>query len=195
MEEESAGWGGAGGVGSEPPSPGLSQLPLGPQTLPAPPTLRVPISLVTPCSTTMPGGRGQSSDCVFSPLPIDCAFCEDGFVCQSHRCIWALLVRCVHLNTRMRVSCVYAQVLLVYMSTFTYVSLLFLYVCTLLHVFTVCMCVCVCIYICLYMCYWAPLEAQMVKKSAYNAEDLHPGSLDQEDPLEEGMATHSSILA
>ena len=182
-------------MGSEPPSPGLSQLPLGPQTLPAPPTLRVPISLVTPCSTTMPGGRGQSSDCVFSPLPIDCAFCEDGFVCQSHRCIWALLVRCVHLNTRMRVSCVYAQVLLVYMSTFTYVSLLFLYVCTLLHVFTVCMCVCVYIYICLYMCYWAPLEAQMVKKSAYNAEDLHPGSLDQEDPLEEGMATHSSILA
>ena len=33
------------------------------------------------------------------------------------------------------------------------------------------------------------------KESAYNAEDLHPGSLDQEDPLEKGMATHSSILA
>ena len=32
------------------------------------------------------------------------------------------------------------------------------------------------------------------KESAYNAKDLVP-SLGQEDPLEKGMATHSSILA
>ena len=41
---------------------------------------------------------------------------------------------------------------------------------------------------------WASLVAQTVKKSACNAGD--PGSiLGWEGPLEEGMATHSSILA
>ena len=38
------------------------------------------------------------------------------------------------------------------------------------------------------------LLAQMIKEFAHNAEDL-VGSLGWEDPLEEGMATHSSILA
>ena len=36
----------------------------------------------------------------------------------------------------------------------------------------------------------------MVKKPPVNAGDIRDvGSLDQEDPLEKGMATHSSILA
>ena len=38
------------------------------------------------------------------------------------------------------------------------------------------------------------LVAQTVKKSACNAGDLG-STLDWEDPLEEGMVTHSSILA
>ena len=40
----------------------------------------------------------------------------------------------------------------------------------------------------------APLAVQMVKKLPEMQETL-VRSLDQEDPLEEGMATHSSILA
>ena len=92
----------------------------------------------------------------------------------------------------MCVLCVYAHVLFVYMSTFTYVSLLCLYVCRLLHVFAMCMRVC--IYVPIYALLGSPGGSDC-KESAYNAEDLHPGSLDQEDPLEKGMATHSSILA
>ena len=41
---------------------------------------------------------------------------------------------------------------------------------------------------------WAPLEAQMVKNLPAMLETWVP-SLGQEDPLEKGMATHSSILA
>ena len=41
---------------------------------------------------------------------------------------------------------------------------------------------------------WAPLEAQMVKNLPAVLETWVP-SLGQEDPLEKGMATHSSILA
>ena len=35
----------------------------------------------------------------------------------------------------------------------------------------------------------------MVKESACNTGNVDVGSIPQEDPLEEGMATHSSILA
>ena len=45
--------------------------------------------------------------------------------------------------------------------------------------------------ICVYMYTWASLVAQMVK----NPPAMLARTLDQEDPLEEGMATHSSILA
>ena len=43
----------------------------------------------------------------------------------------------------------------------------------------------------------ASLVAQMVKNppALREAQELHVGSLGREDPLEEGMATHSSILA
>ena len=53
---------------------------------------------------------------------------------------------------------------------------------------------CVCICVPIYALLGSPGGSDG-KESAYNAEDLHPGSLDQEDPLEKGMATHSSILA
>ena len=44
---------------------------------------------------------------------------------------------------------------------------------------------------------WASLLAQLVKYLPANAGDIGDGvqSLDQEDPLKEEMATHSSILA
>ena len=43
---------------------------------------------------------------------------------------------------------------------------------------------------------WASLVAQMVKNLPAKAENLRDQvrSLGQEDPLDEGMATHSSIL-
>ena len=41
------------------------------------------------------------------------------------------------------------------------------------------------------MCKWASLVAQMVK----NLQKTQVQSLGWEDPLEDGMATHSSILA
>ena len=41
---------------------------------------------------------------------------------------------------------------------------------------------------------WASLVAQMVKNSAA-MQETHTQSLGWEDPLEEGMAAHSSILA
>ena len=43
-------------------------------------------------------------------------------------------------------------------------------------------------------CSWAPLVAQMVK-NLLAMQEMWVRSLDQEDPLEEEMATHSSILA
>ena len=43
-------------------------------------------------------------------------------------------------------------------------------------------------------CSWAPLVAQMVK-NRLAMQEMWVRSLDQEDPLEEEMATHSSILA
>ena len=42
---------------------------------------------------------------------------------------------------------------------------------------------------------WTSLVAQMVKASAYNAEDPWVQSLGWEDPLEKEMATHSGTLA
>ena len=44
---------------------------------------------------------------------------------------------------------------------------------------------------------WASLVVLMVKNPPANAGDLRDAgsSLGQEDPLEKGMATHSSILA
>ena len=41
---------------------------------------------------------------------------------------------------------------------------------------------------------WASLVAQMVKNLPV-MQEIWVQSLDQEDPLEKGMATHSSILA
>ena len=49
---------------------------------------------------------------------------------------------------------------------------------------------CVCVYM-----YGASLVAQMVKNLPSMQETLGWIPLGQEDPLEEGMATHSSILA
>ena len=42
---------------------------------------------------------------------------------------------------------------------------------------------------------WASLGGSAGKESACNAGDPGSQSLDWEDPLEKGMATHSSILA
>ena len=42
--------------------------------------------------------------------------------------------------------------------------------------------------------YWASLVAQMVKNLPA-MQETWVGSLGQEDPLEKGLATHSSILA
>ena len=46
---------------------------------------------------------------------------------------------------------------------------------------------------------WASLVAQMVKRETYECplamQETRVRSLGQEDPLEKGMATHSSILA
>ena len=42
---------------------------------------------------------------------------------------------------------------------------------------------------------WASLVAQMVKKSPPAVQETWVQSLGWEEPLEEGMATHSSILA
>ena len=63
-----------------------------------------------------------------------------------------------------------------------------------------CVCVCVCIYIYMYIYIythtniWASLLAQMVKNLPAMWE-TQVQSLDWEDPLEKGMATHSGILA
>ena len=46
----------------------------------------------------------------------------------------------------------------------------------------------------LWPCMWVSLVAQMVKNLSVMQETLVP-SLSWEDPLENGMATHSSILA
>ena len=43
-------------------------------------------------------------------------------------------------------------------------------------------------------CSWASLEAQMVK-NLHVVQETWVQSMGQEDPLEKGMATHSSILA
>ena len=44
--------------------------------------------------------------------------------------------------------------------------------------------------------FWAPQGALVVKNLFANAGEVRDlGSLGQEEPLEEGMATHSSILA
>ena len=58
----------------------------------------------------------------------------------------------------------------------------------------VCVCVCVCVYIYIYIYIYASPVAQLVKNLPAMQETLvqFPG---QEDPLEKGTATHSSILA
>ena len=47
---------------------------------------------------------------------------------------------------------------------------------------------------CKYVCIWASLVAQMVKNLPA-AQERQVCSLGREDPLEKGMATHSSVLA
>ena len=54
------------------------------------------------------------------------------------------------------------------------------------------MCVCVCV--CVYTHIHASLVAQMVKNLPA-MQEIQVRSLDWEDPLEKGMAIHSSILA
>ena len=58
-----------------------------------------------------------------------------------------------------------------------------------MHVMCVKMCVCVCVYT---QASWVVL---VVKNKPSNAGDTRDRSLGQEDPLEEGMATHSCTLA
>ena len=57
-------------------------------------------------------------------------------------------------------------------------------------------CCCVCIYVfrILFTPYWASLVAQTVKNLPA-MQEMGVQSLGQEDPLEKGRATHSSILA
>ena len=71
------------------------------------------------------------------------------------------------------------------------------------------LCVCVCVYVCVCVCVCvclalaggffttdAPWEAQIFCKYIYICKIFAwIPSLDQEDPLEEGMATHSSFLS
>ena len=47
----------------------------------------------------------------------------------------------------------------------------------------------------MYVCIWASQVVLMVKKPPAGDKRDTGWSLGQEDPLEEGMATHSSILA
>ena len=56
------------------------------------------------------------------------------------------------------------------------------------------MCMCTCIDKCVYICIWGSPGGSDGKESACNAETWVQ-SMGQEDPLEKGMATHSSILA
>ena len=61
-------------------------------------------------------------------------------------------------------------------------------------------CVCVCARMCVYVYTypysytWASLVAKLVKNLSA-LQETQVQSLSQEDPLEKGMATHSSILA
>ena len=50
------------------------------------------------------------------------------------------------------------------------------------------------VFACLYIYKWVSLVAQMVK-NLRAVQEMGVQSLDQEDPLEKEMATHSSILA
>ena len=52
----------------------------------------------------------------------------------------------------------------------------------------------VCMFVCVCVCMWASLVDQLVKNLPAVWETW-VGSLGWEDPLEKGMATHSSILA
>ena len=52
----------------------------------------------------------------------------------------------------------------------------------------------VCLHLEVYLWRWASVVAQMVKNPPA-MQETWVQSLDREDPLEEGMATHSSILA
>ena len=112
-----------------------------------------------------------------------------GPVCQSHRYRWALLARlCTLKHTFVRIVCACTRAVCVYV----HVSLCVFTLSICIHAVT---CVCyVCVYSPIYVLLGFPGGSDG-KESAYNAEDLHPGSLGQEDPLEKGMATHSSILA
>ena len=61
------------------------------------------------------------------------------------------------------------------------------------------MCVCVCVCVCVYThaMEWASQVAQLVKNlpAMQETQEIPVWLLDWEDPLEEGMATHSSVLA
>ena len=67
-----------------------------------------------------------------------------------------------------------------------------------MYVYNIFICVCVCECVCVYTHTRASLVAQMVKmaqmlKNPPAMQETWVWSLDWEDPLEEGMATHSSI--
>ena len=65
------------------------------------------------------------------------------------------------------------------------------------------MCVCVCVCVCVYLNTWARIcasilvhmQGSVVKNPPAMQKMMQVLSLGQEDPLEVGMATHSSILA
>ena len=75
-----------------------------------------------------------------------------------------------------------------------YVHLLYVYVyvCIYIYILCICICVCVCVCVCVYM--WG-FSGGMAVKNPPAMQETRVGPLGREDPLEEGMATHSSILA
>ena len=60
-----------------------------------------------------------------------------------------------------------------------------------------CMCVCVCVYIYIYVCVYTYMDFPVVQmvKNLPAVQEIWVPSLGRKDPLEEGLTTHSSILA
>ena len=57
------------------------------------------------------------------------------------------------------------------------------------------MCVCVCVCVCMLYTYYRAFQVALLIKNHLPMPETQAQSVDQEDPLEEDMATHSSILA
>ena len=56
----------------------------------------------------------------------------------------------------------------------------------------ICICICICIYA--YVCIWG-FPSDPVRKNLPTIQETQVPSQGREDPLEESMATHSSILS